>query len=122
MKKLTVVTAPNGTTMGVMQPNDTQVFDIPYVAALSGVPVGTVVLGVYFYGMSNLIAVSLGDGQIPDTGGGGGSSGVTSFRGRTGAVQPQAGDYTANMVGAATQADITSAIQSAIFDSWEASY
>lgn len=80
MKKLTVVTAPNGTTMGVMQPNDTQVFDIPYVAALSGVPVGTVVLGIYFYGMSNLIAVSLGDGQIPDTGGGGGSGTVPNIQ------------------------------------------
>ena len=31
-KKLTVVTAPNGTTMGVMQPNDTTIFDIPYVS------------------------------------------------------------------------------------------
>lgn len=32
---------------------------------------------------------------------GGGTSGVSSFNGRTGAVMPQAGDYTAKMVGAA---------------------
>ena len=35
-----------------------------------------------------------------DTGGGGGASGVSSFNGRAGAVTPQAGDYTAAMVGA----------------------
>ena len=35
-----------------------------------------------------------------DTGSGGGASGVTSFNGRTGAVTPQSGDYTAGMVGA----------------------
>ena len=31
--------------------------------------------------------------------GGGGDAGVSSFKGRTGAVQPQAGDYTKAMVG-----------------------
>lgn len=35
-----------------------------------------------------------------DAGSGGGASGVASFKGRTGAVVPQAGDYTAAMVGA----------------------
>lgn len=35
-----------------------------------------------------------------DTGGGSGASGVASFNGRTGTVMPQAGDYTAGMVGA----------------------
>lgn len=34
------------------------------------------------------------------SGGGGGSDGVSSFNGRTGAVTPQEGDYTAGMVGA----------------------
>ena len=48
--------------------------------------------------------------------------GVTTFNGRTGAVTPQNGDYTAEMVGAATIADINAAIQQAILDSWEASY
>lgn len=32
--------------------------------------------------------------------GGGGTTGVTSFNGRTGVVNPQSGDYTAAMVGA----------------------
>ena len=65
-KKLTVVTAPNGTTMGVMQPNDSTIFEIPYVSTLANVPVGTMVLVQYFYGMSNMIAVSLGDGTQPE--------------------------------------------------------
>lgn len=63
MKKLTVVTAPNGTTLGVMQPNDTTIFQIPYVSSLSDVQVGQVVLVQYWYGMSNAVAVSLGDGS-----------------------------------------------------------
>ena len=67
-KKLTVVTAPNGSTMGVMQPNDVTVFDIPYVSTLASVQVGEVVLVQYFYGMSNMIAVSLGDGKQPEGG------------------------------------------------------
>ena len=64
-KKLTVVSAPNGTTLGVMQTNDTTIFNIPYVSTLSTVPVGETVLVQYFYGMSNAIAVSLGDGTQP---------------------------------------------------------
>lgn len=43
------------------------------------------------------------NGQSVDLGqvvGEGGSGGVTSFKGRTGAVDPQNGDYTADMVGA----------------------
>ena len=60
------VTAPNGTTMGVMQPNDSTIFEIPYVSTLANVPVGTMVLVQYFYGMSNMIAVSLGDGTQPE--------------------------------------------------------
>lgn len=74
--------------------------------------------------------------------GGGAASGVASFKGRTGAVTPQEGDYTAGMVGAlpastsipAKTSDLTndsgfvtaetvnSAIQTAILDSWEGSY
>lgn len=50
------------------------------------------------------------------------SGGVTSFNGRTGAVAPQAGDYTAEMVGAATPEDVTTAIRQAVLDSWEAIY
>ncbi len=50
------------------------------------------------------------------------NAGVSSFHGRTGAVVPQSGDYTAAMVGAATMAQVDAAIQSAILQSWEASY
>lgn len=49
-------------------------------------------------------------------------SGVTAFNGRSGAVVPQAGDYTAELVGAATEAYVDSAIAAAILDSWGASY
>lgn len=59
---------------------------------------------------------------LSGSGGGGGTAGVTSFKGRTGAVVPQNGDYTAEMVGAATMAQVTAAIQSAILDSWEGTY
>ena len=66
----------------------------------------------------------------------GSSAGVSSFNGRDGAVTPQAGDYTASMVGArpdtwtptaeevgaATLDDVTAAIQSAVLASWEGSY
>lgn len=72
-KKLTVVSAPNGTTLGVMQPNDTTIFNIPYVSTLSTVSVGQVVMVQSFCGLSNAIAVSLGDGRGGGGGGGGGS-------------------------------------------------
>ena len=52
----------------------------------------------------------------------GSSAGVTSFNGRDGAVTPQAGDYTAAMVGAATTTYVDSAIQAAVLDSWEGTY
>ena len=66
-KVVTVVTAPNGSTMGVMQPNDDNhtIFNIPYVSTLSNVPVGTRVRINWAYGMSNAIAVSLSDGTQP---------------------------------------------------------
>lgn len=52
----------------------------------------------------------------------GGAAGVSSFNGRTGAVVPKPGDYTAGMVGAATVQQVNAAIQAAILDSWEAGY
>lgn len=55
-------------------------------------------------------------------GSGGGASGVVSFKGRTGIVTPQAGDYTAAMVGAVTAEQLNAAIQAAVLDSWEGSY
>lgn len=54
--------------------------------------------------------------------GGGGTAGVTSFNGRDGAVTPLAGDYDADMVGAATMEQVTAAIRSAVLDSWEGAY
>lgn len=62
--------------------------------------------------------------------------GVASFKGRAGAVVPQAGDYTAEMVGArpetwtptaadvgaVTEEQMTAAIQAAVLDSWEGAY
>ena len=57
-----------------------------------------------------------------DSSGGEGASGVSSFNGRSGAVMPKSGDYTAADVGAVTMAQVTAAIQSAVLDSWEASY
>lgn len=64
---VTVVTAPNGTTMGVMQPNDDShtIFNIPYVSTLSNVSIGTRVRINWSYGMSNAIVVSLADGTQP---------------------------------------------------------
>lgn len=62
------------------------------------------------------IIQDLGAGNIihsnsNDAGGsGGGGSGVSSFKSRTGAVLPQSGDYTAGMVGAATEAYVNSQI------------
>jgi len=49
-------------------------------------------------------------------------AGVTSFNGRTGAVRPKAGDYTAADVGAATMEQVNAAIQAAVAESWEGSY
>lgn len=42
-----------------------------------------------------------------DESGGGGAAGVSSFKGRTGAVVPQSGDYTAAMVGAVPTGAVT---------------
>jgi hypothetical protein len=64
---VTVVTPPNGTTVGVMKPNDDThtVFNISYASTLSNIPVGTRVRINWTYGMSNAIAVSLSDGTQP---------------------------------------------------------
>lgn len=54
--------------------------------------------------------------------GGTAAAGVSSFHGRTGAVMPQAGDYTAADVGAATMEQVDAALRAAILDSWEGRY
>ncbi len=51
-----------------------------------------------------------GNSETPGGGGGGGVAGVSSFKGRTGAVAPKTGDYTPAMVGAATEAYVNSQI------------
>lgn len=48
-------------------------------------------------GTNNIVRLNSDD---PGEGGGGGTAGVSSFNGRAGAVTPQNGDYTAEMVGA----------------------
>lgn len=50
-------------------------------------------------GTDNIIRLN-SDDPGDSSGGGGGVAGVSSFKGRTGAVVPQSGDYTAAMVGA----------------------
>lgn len=67
MKKLTVVTPPNGTTMGVMQPNDDThtIFNIPYLASLSNAQIGQPVFVAYWYGMTNAIAIALWESSKP---------------------------------------------------------
>ncbi len=51
-----------------------------------------------------------------------GEDGASSFNGRTGAVMPEKGDYTADMVGAATMEQVTTAIQEAVLESWGKKY
>lgn len=67
MKKLTVVTPPNGTTIGVMQPNDDThtIFNIPYLASLSNAKIGQPVFVAYWYGMTNAIAIALWESSKP---------------------------------------------------------
>lgn len=60
--------------------------------------------------------------ETPNLKGQSGNNGVSSFNGRTGAVVPTNGDYTAEMVGAATVEQVNTAIQAAILESWGASY
>lgn len=59
--------------------------------------------GVVDNGSDNIVRLN-----SDDTGGGsGGTAGVASFKGRTGEVLPQAGDYTADMVGAVPAGAVT---------------
>lgn len=71
------------------------------------------------------IATATGNFTTPNLKGPKGDSGlngVSSFNGRAGAVIPDNGDYTAEMVGAATVEQVNAAIQEAVLDSWGASY
>ena len=63
-KRFTVVTAPNGSTIGVQDPGDISgtVLNIPYDSSLASVSVGSTVLCEWTYSMTNLIAKSPGSG------------------------------------------------------------
>lgn len=56
-KTVAVATAPNGTTMGVKEPFDDAVMDVPYVSTMSGAQVGDTVTIEWLYGMSNAVVV-----------------------------------------------------------------
>ena len=64
-KKMNVATAPNGATIGVTDPVDTTVINIPYQPACSNVSVGQSVWVEWLYdNFSTAIAVTPGDGII----------------------------------------------------------
>lgn len=64
-KKMNVATAPNGTTIGVTDPADTTVINIPYQPACANVSVGQSVWVEWLYdNFSTAIAVTPGDGII----------------------------------------------------------
>jgi len=52
-----VATAPNGSTMGVQEPFDTAVMDVPYLASAAGAQVGDTVTIEWVYGLSNAVVV-----------------------------------------------------------------
>ena len=61
-RKMTVATAPNGSTIGVKETGSTTILDVPYVSSLSSAAVGSTVWCEWVYSMSNLVAVSTGSG------------------------------------------------------------
>ncbi len=61
-KNFEVAAAPNGTTIGVREPGSSKVINIPYVAALENVTVGSTVQCEWTYNMTNLIATAHGNG------------------------------------------------------------
>lgn len=54
---VTVATAPNGSTMGVKEPYDDTVMDVPYVSTMSGAVVGDTVTIEWLYGLSNAVVI-----------------------------------------------------------------
>lgn len=65
-KTVTVATAPNGSTMGVQEPFDNAVMDVPYYATLNNAKVGDTVTIEWVYGMSNAVAVSGGTETVTE--------------------------------------------------------
>lgn len=65
-KKMDVATAPNGTSIGVQDPGDTTVINIPYQPACTGVSAGQSVWVEWLYdNFSTAIAVTPGNGVEP---------------------------------------------------------
>lgn len=63
-KKMTVTSAPNGSTIGVCEPFDTVSYNIPYSSAVKGASVGDAVwVQWYFDNASTMIAVAYGNGK-----------------------------------------------------------
>lgn len=56
-RAVTVVTAPNGQTMGVQEPFDSTVMDLPYLSSMAGAQVGDTVTIEWVYGLSNAVVV-----------------------------------------------------------------
>ena len=56
-KTVTVAPPPNGTTMGVKEPYDDAVMDLPYVSTMSGAKAGDTVTIEWLYGLSNAVVV-----------------------------------------------------------------
>ena len=57
-KTVTVATPPNGTTMGVKEPYDDAVMDLPYVSTMSGAKAGDTVTIEWLYGLSTAVVVT----------------------------------------------------------------
>ena len=56
-RTITVVSAPNGTTMGVQEPFDPAVMNLPYLASMAGAKAGDTVTVEWVYGLSNAVVI-----------------------------------------------------------------
>ncbi len=65
MKNAVIVYPPDGQKVGVMRPNDTQIFYLPYVSTLVNAQVGDTVYTQYWQDMSNAIVVDFGNAKQP---------------------------------------------------------
>ena len=65
-KKMVVKTPPNGTTIGVIEPYETNAINIPYSSAVKDVEAGEAVWVQWFFGnASTMMAIAHGDGDMP---------------------------------------------------------
>lgn len=63
MEKATVVTAPNGSTMGVQLPFDETILNLPYATSLAGIAVGKAVWVIMPYS-SLTNGIVIGDAKL----------------------------------------------------------